>query len=69
MKLNPKTLTPEQSKAESDRFWLASDDAIFAPITIAIVLGRSLSWQQVAIFYTIFSQSTMRLSKNICKYF
>lgn len=46
MKLNLKTLTPEQIKAESDRFWSASDDAVFPPITIAIILGKSLSWLQ-----------------------
>lgn len=41
-----KNLTPEQTKAESDRFWSASDDAIFPPLTIAIVLNRSLAWLQ-----------------------
>ena len=41
-----KNLTPEQAKAESDRFWSASDDAIFPPLTIAVVLNRSLSWLQ-----------------------
>lgn len=46
MRLNPKTLTPEQIKIESDRFWSASDDAVFPPITIAIILKKSLSWLQ-----------------------
>ncbi|OOR87191.1 DNA-binding protein [Moraxella caviae] len=41
-----KTLTPEQAKSESDRFWSASDDAVFPPITIAIILNKSLSWLQ-----------------------
>lgn len=41
-----KSLTSEQIKAESDRFWSASDEAIFPPITIAIILNRSLSWLQ-----------------------
>lgn len=41
-----KHLTAEQIKAESDRFWSATDDAIFPPMTVAIVLGKSLSWLQ-----------------------
>ncbi len=41
-----KQLTAEQRKLESDRFWSATDDAIFPPITIAVVLDKSLSWLQ-----------------------
>lgn len=41
-----KKLSPEQVEIESDRFWSATDDAVFPPITIAIVLNKSLSWLQ-----------------------
>ncbi|OAU97547.1 hypothetical protein [Moraxella catarrhalis] len=41
-----KKLSPEQVKMESERFWSATDDAVFPPVTIAVVLNKSLSWLQ-----------------------
>lgn len=39
-------MTTEEKMAESTRFWEASNDALFPPETIAIVLGMSLAWLQ-----------------------
>ena len=46
-RLNPlDKMTDHQQAAEAVKFWMAPDDAMFPPATIAIILKRSLSWLQ-----------------------
>ncbi len=39
-------MTEEQKRLETERFWVADNNAQFTPVTIAIVLGKSLAWLQ-----------------------
>lgn len=39
-------MTEEEKRVEYDRFWSADEQSFFPPITIAIVLNKSLAWLQ-----------------------
>nr|WP_317659538.1 DNA-binding protein [Acinetobacter sp. UGAL515B_02] len=40
-------MTPEEKLVHTKQFWIAPNDAVFPPETIAVVFNVSLSWLQL----------------------
>lgn len=39
-------MTEEEKRLESEKFWSADENSCFPPVTIAIILNKSLAWLQ-----------------------